>query len=159
MTPSSARPRWAAALDQGQPRPHRIEFHVARARQQVAFVERKRVKALLPEVAAPSLAEVDAARVAAVGLAQGGAEPVFVRRHENEMDVVGHQAIGPHLGARLAAPLAEQGEIVSVIVVLEEHRQASRAALDHVMRMFGDDQSRCSWHRRNVARGPGNVNK
>ncbi len=75
------------------------------------------------------------------------------------MDVVGHQAIGSYLGARLAAPLAEQGEIVSVIVVLEEYRQASRAALDHVMRMFGDDQSRHSRHRRSVVPGPGDVNK
>ncbi len=123
------------------------------------FVQRKRVKALLPEVAAPSLAEVDAARVAAVGFTQGGAQPVFVRRHDNEMDVVGHQAIGPHLGARLAAPFAEQGEIVSVIAVLEEPRQAPRAALGHVMRMFGDDQSRRSWHRRSVARGATDVNK
>ncbi len=105
--------------------------------------------------APPPLAEVDAARVAAVGFTQGGAQPVFVRRHDNEMDVVGHQAIGPHLGAGLVEPFAEQGEIMSVIAVLEEHRQAPRAALGHVMRMFGDDQSRHSRHRRSVVLGPG----
>ncbi len=61
-----------------QPRPDRIEFDVARAGQQMAFVHRKRVKALLPEVAAPSFTLVDAACVAAVGFAQRGAQSVLV---------------------------------------------------------------------------------
>ncbi len=140
-------------------RPDRIEFDVARAGQQMALVQRKRMKTLLPEVAAPSLPPVDAPRVAAVGLAQRGAQPVLARRHENEMDVVGHQAIGPNRRVHLAAPFAEQGEIVLVVAVLEEHRQAPRAALGHVMRVSGDDQSRRSWHRWSVARRSRNVNK
>ena len=31
--------------------------------------------------------------------------------------------------------------------------------LGYVMRMFGDDQPRRSWHRQNVAQGLGHVNK
>ena len=78
----------------GALRPHRIDLHVARAGEQIGFVHRERRKAPLPQRSAPALAKIDMPGVAPVGFAEGGAQAARVRRHQDQMNVIGHQTVG-----------------------------------------------------------------
>lgn len=49
--------------------------------------------------------------------------------------MVGHQAIGPNLGLRLARPLAQQIKIQAVVVIAKKHRLSAIAALGDMMRV------------------------
>ena len=69
---------------------------------------------------APALAEVHAAAVAPVRLADAPAQGLLGRRDEDQMDVVGHQAVGPYADAVGPRPLAQQGQVGPVVVVAEE---------------------------------------
>ena len=62
------------------------------------------------------------------------------------MDVVRHEAIGPHRDARLATALAEKIEIEQIVVVAEEDIQAPVAALRDMMRQIGDDETSDAGH-------------
>ena len=106
------------------------------------------MKTLLPQVAAPVLAEIDVPGVAPVGLGERRPEAVFVRRHEHQMDVIGHQAIGPDFRPRLSAALGEERKIAPVVVVAEKGFLAAVAALGNVVGVSGDDQSRQTRHGR-----------
>ena len=73
-------------------------------------------------------------------LADRAREPVRRSRREHEMDVVGHQATGPHLDRRLAAALGEQVAVKRLVGRLEEDLPAPVAALRHVMgKAWNDD--------------------
>ena len=61
------------------------------------------------------------------------------RRHQ--VDMVGHEAIGPDLHAGLARLLGQQIAIDLMIAVLEEDRLPPVAALGLVMREAGNDQA------------------
>ena len=77
-----------------------------------------------------------------MSLAEGARKPVGGLRREHEVDVVGHQAIRPHLDRGLAALLREQVAIERVIGRREEHGLTAVAALGHVMRMARNDNAR-----------------
>lgn len=117
-----------------QPGPHGVQLDVAGGRQQVILVHWERVEALLPKVAAPALAEVDAPGVAAVRLAEGAPQAVGLLGHQDQMDVVGHQAVGPGRDPGLGAGDCEEVEVSPVVVVLEEGLEAPVAPLGNVMR-------------------------
>ena len=53
-------------------------------------------------------------------LADRAREPVRRSQREHEMDVVGHQAIGPHLDRLLAAALGEHVAVKRVVGRLED---------------------------------------
>jgi len=112
----------------------RVELDVAQAGVEVRFVEREGGVAALPQRAGPALALVHLPAVAALRRRQRGSNAVLARRHEDQVNVVRHQAPGPDCGAGLAAPVAKQGEIAGVIGVREEGRLPAAAALRHVMR-------------------------
>ena len=78
-------------------------------------------------------------------------EPVGRVRHQREMDVVGHQAIGPHLDRRLPATLGEQVAIKGVIGRLEEDLLPPIAALGDVMRKARNDDTADARHRHMVS--------
>ena len=75
----------------------------------------------MPQVAAPALAEVDHAGVAAVDLAH--CQPQRFRRlgHGDEMHVVGHEAIGPDGHPTLFTPLRHELDVGSVVILAEEN--------------------------------------
>ena len=57
-----------------------------------------------------------------VRLADGAREPVRGRRHEDEVNVVRHQAIGPARHRRLAAAIRQEIAIERIVPLLEENR-------------------------------------
>ena len=69
-----------------------------------------------------------------------------VRGHQNEVDMIGHQAIGQHLRPATAAGLGEQAAVLRVVLILEKRRLASIAPLCHVVRQSRHNHPRKSCH-------------
>ncbi len=118
----------------GQAGADRVALDVTRRRRQVGLVQWERVKPLLPQRTAPPLALVDAPGVAAMRLAERRAEAIGMARYQDQVDVVGHQAIGPDLGRRLGAGLGQKPEVGLVVGLPEECIQAPVAPLGDVVR-------------------------
>jgi len=88
----------ARTLHQGQSPagPHGIEAHVPGAGVQVILVHGEGGETTPPKMAGPTFTLVDPARVAHMRHGDGrGERPTFARSGDR-VDVVGHQAIGPH---------------------------------------------------------------
>lgn len=62
------------------------------------------------------------------------AQAILVARHEDHMDMIGHQAIGPDFGPRPLRRIREQSEIQIIVAVFEECAFAPIAPLRHMMR-------------------------
>ena len=97
------------------------------------LVHHHRAEPPLPEMAGPAMTRIDEAGVAAVRVGEGPPQAVLVRRHDDDVDMVGHQAIAPDLRARPVRRLGEQIAIERVVAVLEEGLRAPVAALGHVI--------------------------
>ena len=125
-----------------------VELHVSRRREKMLLVHDERVKALLPEMSPPSLAEIDHARVSAMGLGQCVAETKRVGGHEDQVDVIGHKAIGQDLRAAAATVGGKQASIFGVVLITKEGTLAPISPLgDMVGQSWNDDPgepSHCS---------------
>ncbi len=88
-----------------------------------------------------------------MGLAERRAQAVRLAGHQDKMDVIGHQAVRPGLGAGLAAPLAPQAQIGLVIAPHEEDLHAADAPLGDVVRVPGNHQPRQARHPRSTPQG------
>ena len=97
----------------------------------LSIVHRDRSEPPLPHVTRAPRAGVDIAGIAPVEVAEGAPQPVLVGGHDDGMDMIGHQAIGPDLGMRPLRRLREEIEVERIIRVLEEGRLAAVAALGH----------------------------
>ena len=49
----------------------------------------------------PAVPRIDETGIAAMEIGEGATQPLFVLGRQDDMDVVGHQAIGPDFGARV----------------------------------------------------------
>lgn len=74
-------------------------------------------------------------------IAERPAQPILVRRHDDRVNVVGHQAIGPDLGACPLGRLGQQVQIERIIALFEESLLPAVAALRHMMRQSGNDET------------------
>jgi len=80
---------------------------------------------------------IDEAGVAAVHVGERAPEPVGVGGHEDDMNVVGHQAVAPDLCTGLRRRLGEKIAVQPVITLFEKGLLAPVAALGHVIRQSG----------------------
>lgn len=115
--------------------PNGIPFDVARGRKEIVIIENERGETPLPQVPAPLLAEVDASRVASMGLANGPAQSILRGRNGDEVDVIGHEAVGPDLNPAFAAPLGHQLQIGDVVLLAEKRLLPTVPPLRDVMRI------------------------
>ncbi len=69
----------------------------------------------MPEMPAPTLAEVDRTRVTAMDLADRASQSVGRVRNCDKMDMIGHQAVRPDLDLAGGAPLRHQLQVALVI--------------------------------------------
>jgi hypothetical protein len=122
-----------------QSRPIRVAFDVAQGRERVRLVHGAGTEAALPQIAAPPLAPIDDEAVATMGVGDCRGHRLGGWRHEDQMDVVRHQAPCPDGDLSGTATLTQQLDIKSVVVVTEAHRLAPIAALGDVMRHVRDD--------------------
>ena len=85
----------------------------------------------------PAMPGIDEAGVTAVGVGEGTSEPVFVRRNDDQMDMVRHQAIGPDRRPRAPRRFGQQVTVEREIAILEKELLAAVAALGDVIRNAG----------------------
>ena len=101
-------------------------------------------------------ADIDAAAGAPVRLRQRGAWALRARGHEDEVDMIVHQAPGEATRALRGAGGGEEREIFDAVVVAEEHWQTAIATLGDVVGDVGDDDAGESGHGGSVmGRGAG----
>ena len=118
-----------------------VGFEVAGGGEKVRLVHDAGGEPALPEEAAPVFAEVDGAAVSAVEFAEASAEGIEVAGHGDEVDVVGHQAIGPDLDAPRGQIFRGEIEVELVNVIGEEGLHPPVPALGDVMRNPRRDHS------------------
>jgi len=147
-----------------EPRAHRVELNISRGRQQIRLIEHERGESPLPEMPAPTPAEVDRTRVTAVDLADraawfkkgsgivaGTARRVlrttipdpFLNHARNcdEMNVIGHQAVRPDLDLVGGAPLRHELQVGLVIFIAKERLLPAVSPLGNVVRQARCDDS------------------
>ncbi len=109
-------------------------------------------------MATPAFADIDMPRIPPVRLAERRTQAALVSGNQDQLHVIGHQAGGSHLRARLDAPFRQQGDIAAIVVVANEHRQPPIAPLGHVMCDSRNHQSRQPRHVRCIGCLRGNRN-
>ena len=98
-------------------------------------------KPALPEMTGALAPRLDDAGIAAMDTRQRAAQSVGIGRHQDEMDVVRHQAPAPDVHTGRPAMLAEQVAVQRIVGVVEKRARAAIAALGHVMRVSGNDDA------------------
>ena len=73
-------------------------------------------------------------------------EPCFIAWHGNQVNVIGHQTVGPDVHSGANGLLGKQVAIDLLIAVLEEDRLATIAALRNVMRQARNNDAAQACH-------------
>jgi hypothetical protein len=94
---------------------------------------------------------VDKARVKPMRARKRPSETGGVAGREDEMHVVGHQAIGPHRNVEFPARLRQPVPVQFIVRIFEENALAPVAALGDVMRRTRDDDASDAGHARSIA--------
>ena len=145
---SYARPRPIRRI-LGQTGSHRIQADVRNCCQQMQVVHGDRSKPALKEVTGPPPSRVNEIGVAPMRFSDGQPETIRSRRTENEVNMIGHQAVRPHLDTGLAGLLGQQISIDILVAVFKKDWLAAIATLRYVMRKAGNHHTRQSCHGEN----------
>ena len=105
------------------------------------FIHDNRAKAALPQMPCRPHPRVDISGIAPVRIGEGPAQPVVMTGHNDDMNMVGHQAIAPDLRSRLPRRLAQQIFVKRIVVIIEECWQATIASLGYMMRKARDNKA------------------
>jgi hypothetical protein len=89
---------------------------------------------------------LDDAGIGAMHARECAAQPVRIGRHQDEVDVVRHQAPGPCLDFGGSTVFCEQVAIQRIIGVAEESARAAIAALGDMVRVTGDNDASEAGH-------------
>ena len=79
-------------------------------------------------------------------LADGPTQTVRGLGHRDQVDVIGHEAVGPDLDLASTAPLPHQLQVAAVILVTEERLLSTVSPLRDVVRETRDDDTCQSGH-------------
>lgn len=79
-------------------------------------------------------ARVDIAGIMTVHMTKSPPQAIFVRWHGNDVNMVGHQAVGSDRDIRPSRGVGQKIEIKLIIAVFEKHLLAAVAPLRDVMR-------------------------
>ena len=123
ITPSQVNCRAAPAITAwclDQSGAHGVELHVPRRGQEVVFIHDERSEAALAQVPSPALPEVDPPRVPPTCLADGAMQAFGGLRDDDQVNMVGHQAICPDRDLLCAAESRDELEVVLEIFFTEE---------------------------------------
>jgi len=111
----------------------------------MGFVHRHRGEPAVEQMAPPATAGIDEIRPPAMGRAEGEGQAVLAGAAEDQVNMVGHQAIGPDLDRGLAHLLGEQVAIDLLVAVFEEDRfRTVTLRRDVVGKTWDDDASAAS---------------
>ena len=78
-------------------------------------------------------------------------QSVLAPRDDDDMDMVGHQAISPNLRAGPSGGICEQIGVEDIVAILEERLLPAVAALGHVVRVAGRHEAGKASHGADVA--------
>ena len=127
-----------------------VEFDVGEGADEVGFGEGARVEAVLPEVSGAAAAGIDHLGVAAVGAAEEDGEGVFAVGDGDEVDVVGHEAVGEEADAGVGEVGGEEVEVDTAVGLGEEDVLVVGAALGDVVGATWEDDASISWHDKEI---------
>lgn len=99
------------------------------------------MEASLEEVAPAPFSEVDATRVATMSLSDSFGETRLLIRDGNQVNVVCHQAPSKVANPESLPLLSKVLQVLSPVIVREEHVHPPNAALRDVMGQSGDDNT------------------
>lgn len=91
-------------------------------------------------MARPAQARVDIAGVVPMDVAEGLSQSI-IGRDDDDMHMIGHQAVGPDLCSRLLRPFREEIAIERIGTFLKEGLLATVAALRDVMWDAGENDT------------------
>ena len=74
-----------------------------------------------------------------MGLANGSRKPLLRTRDRNQMDMIGHQAVGPYLHPAFLTPLGHQFHIGRIIFIAKERLLPTISTLGYMMRQTRND--------------------
>jgi len=94
--------------------------------------------------------QIEHARILAMNALQQAGQTLLSLRDQNQMDVIGHEAIGLDRNAIVAGEFPEQIEVEQAIFLTIKDFLAIIAPLRDVMRDTRDDDAVGSWHIRLV---------
>ena len=94
----------------------------------------------------PVLHAIDPLRVLHVKGLQCSMQAIGRTWHDDQMDVIRHQAVGENLDSVPGREGAQQGQVRVPVVVAEEDRATAVAPLGDVMRYAWDDDTRNTRH-------------
>jgi len=103
----------------------------------VVFIHDERGEAALPQVPSPALLEVDPPRIPAMCLADGATQALGGLRDNDQVNMVGHQAICPGRDLLCAAELRPELEVVLVVFLTEERLLSAVSLLGDMEGMPG----------------------
>src|SRR5271157_1248987 len=118
ITPSQVSRRAAPALTAwclDQSGAHGVELDVPRRGQEVVFIHDERGEAALPQVPSPPFPEVDPPRVPPMCLADGATQALGGLRDNDQVNMVGYQAICSDRDLLCAAESRHELEVVQVV--------------------------------------------
>ena len=122
-------------------RAHGIAFDVSHGGPKMRFVERAGEKSALPEMPGFSAAFVDGGGKSRVRVAKATSQRIGMARHDDPMNVVGHQAVGPNINPMFFAVALKKSEIQSSRVVIVKDAKPTIAVLSDMMRNAGHDDT------------------
>jgi len=108
----------------------------------MVLVQNDGTVARLEQMACRAQARVDDCAIAPMRLA----ERLSAIGNEDQMNVIGHQAIGPDSDAMLTALLAREIAVEFIVGVGEEHGFAPISALRYMVRQAGNDETGDAGH-------------
>lgn len=125
---------------------HRIALDIGENGGEVARFDGAGVETMAPEMAGFGAADVEPAGIIVVGEADGAGESVGRGGGDDDVDVVGHEAIAEDVDVVGGGVLLEEFEVDFAVDVGEEDVLAVVAALGDVVRAVGDDDAGASGH-------------
>ena len=127
-------------------RTHGVKLGVSQCRPEVRLVERAGIIPSLPEVPGGGMAGIAVGGVAAMGVLEGEKERIVASGDDDQVDVVGHEAITGQREAMDGAVVAEEVEIDQLVGVGFENGTAAIPSLGDVVRSVESDDASETCH-------------
>ena len=87
------------------------------------------------------MAGIDETSIAAVRIRKRAPQSVLIRRHNDKMNMVGHQAIAPYLRPGPLRRIGQEVAVQGIVAILEKSLFPPVAALRHMIGETGYNQS------------------
>jgi len=97
------------------------------------------MKPFLPEMPPPIVAKIDQSRVMPMCLGKRLTQPVRALRHQDKMDVIGHQTIRPALSLCGLTAISDVVEVRLIVATIKENLLPSISSLGYVMWIPGQN--------------------